>query len=558
MRGPAHTFYGSRLSKGYYRNDALIQKLLRFCVLLALCCAPLRAVETVQVAMSDGTKLVTDVHLPEGAGPWPVLLMRSTYGRGVGGPDEVKMGYAVVVQDVRGMGGSEGEKHVFYADGWRERLTDGADTVAWIRAQPWCNGKVGTQGGSALGITQMLLAPAAQGLNAQFIEAGCSNFYADAAYKGGVWQKNLVEGWLAAIQQPHIIEVFKAHPYYDEYWAGFNTLPQTPHITAPALFVGAWQDIFCQGTINAFTERERNGGAGARGNNMLIMKWGVHGPDTSKDYAFNENRFDLKVSQIRNAFFRYWLKGEADALQGIAKVHYYVLGADTPGAPGNEWRTAEHWPPFATQQLHLYLQADRSLASTTPSGEANSLSFTFDPSNPVPTLGGANLLLPSGPYDQREVSGRPDVLAFRSAPLTAPLEITGQVRVQLSVSTTAPDTDFTAKLVDIYPAGDEREILMLDGIQRLKLRNGSKAPASLLTGEEEIIPLEISLESIAWIFAEGHRVGLHISSSNFPRFEVNPNMGADFPGKELQSATNTLHLDAAHASYLLLPVHAQD
>ncbi|MBI2435649.1 MAG: CocE/NonD family hydrolase [Candidatus Hydrogenedentes bacterium] len=514
------------------------------------------AAELIMVPMTDGVKLATDVHKPEGAGPWPVILLRSTYGRVGGGEKEwLEKGYAVVIQDTRGRGQSEGEKHVFYPDGWRPGLTDGADTVRWISEQPWCNGKIGTVGGSALGITQMLLAPATDNVQAQCIEVAASNFYPDISFPGGVWRKNLLEGWLSAVQEPHIIPVWKSHPYYDEFWRYFNTLEQTSKITAPALFVGAWQDIFAQGTLNGFVARQESAVANANGNNILIMKWGIHGPDVSKDYKFNENRFDLKVGKIREAFFEHWLKGNSDALDGVAKVNYYVLGADTPGAPGNEWRTAESWPPYPTTATKYYLHQDGALTVTPASESEASRSFTFDPNNPVPTHGGAELLLPAGPFDQRIVSNREDVLKFATAPLDAPLEVTGRMTARLFVSTDAPDTDFTAKLVDLYPAGDDREILMTDSIRRVKLRKSFEKPEPLLSGGE-IVELEIDLFSIAWIFDTGHRIGLHVSSSNFQRFEVNPNTGADFPedGAEKRKAVNTLWLDTAHPSHLELPL----
>ena len=523
-------------------------------VILLTAASALAAKETVQMPMQDGTLLTADVHTPEGEGPWPVILMRSTYGRGQDPKDFLEQGYAMVIQDTRGRGDSAGEKHVFYTDGWREGLRDGADTVAWIAEQPWCNGKIGTMGGSALGITQMLLAPTTDQVQAQFIVVGPANFYPEFIYPGGVWSKNLLEGWLTMIQEPHVIDLWKAHPYYDDFWQYYNTTAQAPRISAPALFVGAWQDIFAQGTLDAFTERETHGAPGARGNNLLIMKWGVHGPDTSPYYTFQEDRFALKEHQIRNAFFRRWLQGDETALDGVAKIHYYVLGADTPDAPGNEWRTADHWPPYATEDTRFYLTQDGGLSASAPGDTDAFREYTFDPARPAGTYGGANLLIPSGPYDQRKVSDRPDVLKFVSAPLEAPLEITGRVRVRLQVSSDAPDTDFTAKLIDQYPDGDDREILMLDSIRRVKMRGGFDAPQPLLEGPDQVVELEIDLHSVAWIFNQGHRIALHISSSNHPRFEVNPNTGEDFPGEELRPANNRVHLSADHASYLELPV----
>ncbi|MBX7254868.1 MAG: CocE/NonD family hydrolase [Candidatus Hydrogenedentes bacterium] len=520
-------------------------------------------IQTEFVPMSDGVKLATDVHLPDSAGgPWPVILARSTYGR-VGGPVDalLQLGIAVVAQDVRGMGASEGEKYVFNADGWRPGLTDGAETVAWILAQPWCNGKIGTWGGSALGITQMLLAPTTRGVAAQFIEVAPSNLYEDMFYQGGVFRKCLLEGWLPQIGQPHLLDVYKSHPRYDCFWWYYDAELRAPDMTAPAMFVGGWYDIFNQGTIDAFVSRESNGGEGAKGQNYLIMKWSAHLETQTPDYKLQDDRWSFDVNRFMAAFYAAHLLGQPDALKEYAKVNYYVMGADTPGAPGNEWRTASTWPPFDAEPARFYLRPDGAL-NTEASSETKkgSRSFSFDPKNPVPTHGGANLTIPAGPMDQRaNHANRQDVLAFSTEPLTKPMEITGRVSVRLFVSTDAPDTDFTAMLLDVYPSGDDREVLMLDGIRRVKTRFGFNQVAPPLEGEAEIVEIIIDLQSTSWIFDKGHRIGLHVSSSNFPRFEVNPNTGADFPtpGGEMRVAHNTVHMDKAHPSALILPVRSE-
>jgi putative CocE/NonD family hydrolase len=314
-------------------------------------------------------------------------------------------------------------------------------------------------------------------------------------------------------------------------------------------------------TIDAFTSRENKGGEGAKGANRLIMKWSTHGGDVTREYRHNPNRYSLNIAQIMGAFFAGHLQGNAEALAAIPKVHYYTMGADSEGAPGNEWRTADAWPPFTTTDTAFYLHPDGTLTTDAPTAPDAALSFTFDPANPVPTRGGPNLVLPAGPFDQREViAGREDLLAFATAPLEAPVEITGRVTVKLAVSSDAPDTDFTAKLVDIYPTGDDRQILMLDSIRRVKTRLGYDKIAPPLNGPEDIVELEIDLQSISWIFNTGHRIGLHISSSNHPRFELNPNTGEDFPqpGQPGVKARNTIHLSTAHPSAIHLPIRIQE
>jgi predicted acyl esterase len=531
-------------------------------LLLAVAAFPSGCAETkpehLMLPMQDGTRLATDYYLPPGDGPWPVMLMRSTYGRAVGDvKDHMRRGIALVVQDVRGMGESEGEPNVFHAEGWRPGFTDGAETVAWIAAQPWCNGRIGTQGGSALAITQMLLAPATALLHAQAMDVGPASFYHDAVYHGGVFRKKLMEGWLTAIKQPHVVPLYKAHPYYDEFWSYYDAGARAEDITAPGLFIGAWYDIFDQGTIDAFVSRETRGAPGARGNNYLVMKWGGHGEYKGEDYRYHENTQELRVSRLRDAFFDAHLLGDTDALAAWPKVHYYVLGDDRdPNAPGNEWRTAETWPPFETVATPFFLTQDGGLNQADPA-EPGSRAFTFDPNDPYPTHGGPNLLLPFGPYDQRLYSReREDLLIFSTPPLEEPLEITGRVTCTLYVSSDAPDTDFTAKLVDVYPEPDGREINLLDGVIRVKCRDSLSQPAPPLTGPDEVVAVTIDLWTTSIVVNTGHRIALHVSSSNYPRFEVNPNTGADFPaeGEPMRSARNTVHTGGPYPSALFLPL----
>jgi len=535
---------------------------------LLAACSPLWArnapSETMMVPMADGVKLATEVYLPAGEGPFPVLLLRSTYGRTMDFKRYLDAGYGVVAQDIRGMGDSEGEKFVFRAEGWQPGLEDGRDTVDWVLAQNWCNGKIATYGGSALTMTQMLLAPTTDRVAAQVLEVGPGNFFREAFYNGGVFRASLAEGWLPMVGMEHLVSIYRAHPFEDGFWSYYNTTSRANEMTAPGLFITGWHDIFQQGAIDAFTSRELYGGPGARGRNHLIVKWSPHGPDTTPDYGWNENRFDLRISEIKDRFLRAHLTEDARALSRVPKVHYYVIGSDAdPKAPGNEWRTADAWPPYPTGEQAWFLREDGVLSSDGPAREAASASFTYDPADPFPTLGGANLLphVPSGPYDQRKVTeGRDDYLAFVSPPLEAPLEVTGRITVQLSVSSDAPDTDFTAKLLDIYPEGDDRELLVLDNIRRAATREGLDRPAPPLQGEDHIVRLEIDLWSIAWVFNTGHRIGLHVSSSNAPRYAANPNTYEGYLDPETvpQAARNTVHFGAAHPSMLFLPVRTAE
>lgn len=517
--------------------------------------SPAESPQTSLIPMRDGTKLATDWYLPEsGAGPFPVMLIRTTYGKS-GGKAFSKLftdkGIAFVSQDTRGRGGSEGRDMIFFDDGWGTNQ-DGADTAAWIREQPWCNGKVGTFGMSALGITQLMMAPATPDLACQSIVVGASKFYGYLAYQGGVWRKQLCETWISGQKSPWIIDLWKSHPAEDDYWAAYDTEAQAGQITAPGLHVGGWWDIFNQGTINSFTSRQYEGGEGARGKQILVMGPWLHGPKKDAgDLILPDNFVALDFMELSMRFSEHWLLGTDNGVMEEPPVHYYTLGdVEDPDAPGNEWRTANDWPPLETVEQPWYLSKTGALTVDIEAISDGQRSYVFDPADPVPTHGGQNLYKTMGPMEQQELGERADVLTFLSNPLETPLEITGRVTVRLYVSTDAPDTDFTAKLLDVYPDG--RQILMLDNIQRVKFRKGFQTPEPLPVGE--IGEVNIDLWSISLIVNKGHRIGLHVSSSNYPRFEVNPNTGDDFPGDELRKANNTIHLGPDHPSALLLPV----
>lgn len=516
--------------------------------------------EMLKIQMADGTLLATDYYLPKEGGPsWPVVLSRTTYPRSQGmhrAERYLNRGYAFVFQDVRGVGGSTGDRNIFFADGWRDGKQDGAETVAWIKSQPWCNGKIATVGESALGITQVLLAPATRDLACQIIVEAPSNFYHNLAYQGGVWKKNLADTWLSVLCLGDSAPIYKGHSCWDDFWPHYDAESKAPDITAPAIHIGGWYDIFLQGTINNFTSRQHHGGPGAKGNQKLIMRFSVHNGKDDRDYQPKPNRRDLDIGQIERQFMDYWMKGEPNGIMDQPAVWYYTMGDDRdPNAPGNEWRTANDWPPFPTVATPFYLAPEGALR-TEPDAESARFDYEFNPLKPLHTDGGANLFMPAGPHDQRKTNrNRRDVLKFATPPLEAPVEATGRVSVKLFVSTDAPDTDFTAKLVDIFPAGDGREILILDGIQRLKFRNGFDVPAPPPASPDEVFEIMIDLWSTSWIFNTNHRIGVQISSSNYPRYEVNPNNGDDFPGKApMRTARNAVHAGKTYPSALILPV----
>ncbi len=511
--------------------------------------------------MRDGVELATDVYKPETGGPaWPVVLTRSTYGRGDDNMASkfTEKGYVAVFQDVRGLGDSGGKFDGFRSDGWGPDFFDAADTVKWIKEQPWCNGKIGTAGQSALGIVQTRMAPGVQGLACQFMEAAASDFYTTLSYEGGVFHKSTAEGWLGMFKDKGGLDVLKtwqSHPSKDDYWTWYDCSAKAADVTAPGLHVGGWFDLFLRGTLDAFMSRQHNGGEGAKGTQKLIIKPTAHG-DFAGDlpYTLSSNFQEVKISANRNQFMDYYLKGAGD-ISTMPTVQYYTLGDDKdPSAPGNKWNTADDWPPFTTAGTAFYLTPAGGLVKERLENKNAELSFTYDPKNPFPTKGGNNLVIASGPYDQREVNkDRTDLLTFSTAALAEPLEVTGRVVVRLYVSSDAPDTDFTAKVVDICPDG--RELLVMDCIQRVKYRHGFEKAEPLPIGQTGMI--EIDLASTSWAFNKGHRIGLQISSSNFPRFEINPNTGDDFPKEgALREAKNTLHMGKLYPAALLLPTKA--
>ncbi|NUQ01243.1 MAG: CocE/NonD family hydrolase [Armatimonadetes bacterium] len=508
---------------------------------------------TARVPMRDGVHLATDIYLPEeGDGPWPVILTRTPYNK-AGRGDLARFttqGYAAVAQDSRGRFGSEGQNLPFMFDGWGAQQ-DGVDTARWIGQQPWCNGKIGTTGGSAGGITQLLTAAAEPPHYAcQIIDVATASLYHDAARIGGAYGQALLDTWLRDNHfAPEAPALMRGHETYDEFWQALNALPRAAQTTVPALLSGGWYDIFSQGTIDAFMARQYEGGAGARGNQKLLMGPWPHGRRlTVGELTFPEQA--LRPPWPTEAeWFDHWLKGIDNQVNERPAVVYYAMGAcGEPGAPGHEWRTSDTWPPACTPTA-WHLRADGGLTpEAAPAGERN---YRYDPASPVPTRGGNNLTIPAGPMDQRPVEGRPDVLVFTSAPLTAPLEITGRVTARLWVASSAPDTDFTVKLTDVYPDG--RSMLVLDGIRRMKFRNGFKQPELLTPGQ--VYPVEVDLWSTSLVFNRGHRLRVVVSSSNYPRFDANPNTGA--PAGQPTTprvASNTLFLGGERPSQVILPV----
>lgn len=290
-----------------------------------------------------------------------------------------------------------------------------------------------------------------------------------------------------------------------------------------------------------------------RGRQKLIMGPWTHGVLQAKagELTFPEAKNPPGETEDPWRWFDHCLKGLDNGADRDPAVRYYVVGdVSDPQAPGNQWRTAEAWPPFAVRPTPYYLHGDRTLSARRPD-EAEPLAYLSDPANPVPTIGGIQLTLPAGPMDQRAIEGREDVLVFSSEPLEGPLEVTGRVRAKLWVTSDGPDTDFFVRLCDVYPDG--RSFNLCEGMVRARARNGADRERWLKPGR--LAPLEVDVWSTSVIFNRGHRLRVHVTSSSAPGFDPNPNTGAPFrQGTETRIARNRVYVDAAHPSHLLLPV----
>jgi len=514
------------------------------------------APRTERVAMSDGTRLATDVYLPEGEGPFATVLLRTPYGRSNRQrqvPGFLRRGFAVVAQDMRGRFDSEGENLPFVGCGWNEH-EDGADTVAWIREQAWSDGQVASFGGSAGGITQNFLAAAGpEGLVAQYIVVADGSLYR-ASRIGGALREADVTSWSISNRfDPEALEETRRRTDYDDYWRDLDSSLRSEYKDVPAVHVGGWFDVFAQGTVEEFLERQHRGGPGSRGRQKLVMGPWAHaiGRMPVGELSFPDSAPTGGLDPL--AWFEHWLLGVENGVDSHPAVTYYTMGSlDDPAAPGNEWRQADDWPPAPAEIRAYAFSADGSLANgpaaASPDGRVD---YTFDPADPVPTVGGQNLTLPSGPRDQREVEARDDVLVFTTEALAEPVEVTGTPTVRLRLSSSAVDTDLSVRLSDVYPDG--RSLLITEGMLRLRYRNSLAEPEPLVPGEP--VEVEIPLWDTSIVFNRGHRIRLAVTSSNHPRFDLNPGTGIPWSeGGETVAQHNTLHLGGESPSQLILPV----
>ncbi len=508
--------------------------------------------ETYMVEMRDGIHLATDVYLSESnVLPHGTVLIRTPYNKNdmkSTGNNWAELGWPTVIQDMRGRYASEGIDTVF-----RNAHTDGPDTLDWIADQLFCNGKIATFGGSALGINQYYMAGAnPDHLACQYIQVATPNLYKHAVQQGGQFRLSLVERWLEGQGSLYILDDYFAHENYTlDYWGNVSLDGKWKNVNVPAIHIGGWYDCFAQGTIDGFLGYQYEGGPGAVGKSKLIMGPWTHSTGRQQgELMYPENAVDNISFYIFSDMVQQYTMDNGNNFDDWPPVIFYVMGDVTnKSAPGNEWLTADDWP-IEYNPLPVYLTEDNLLTdSISPS--SSSFSYEYDPTKPVPTVGGQNLNIARGPYDQQSVESRDDVLVFTSNVLSDPVWVTGPIKARLFVSSSCVDTDFTVKLTDVYPDG--RSMLITDGILRMRNRNGCDHWEFMEPGE--VYEVEISLWSTSYIFNEGHQIRISISSSNAPRFLPNPNTKAGIAKNETyQIAENTVFVGNNHPSHIILPL----
>ena len=569
--------------------------------------------QNVSMTTRDGVTLRADVYRPDAPGRFPVLLSRLPYDKNLrrrpGDIDVfVERGYVVIMQDTRGRFASDGDE--YYPLIWE--APDGYDAVEWAAQLPYADGQVGTMGQSYLGATQYLLAPTRPPhLKASFPASAPADFHQCWIYHtGGAfelgWQipyailmardtiarRGLTQTLLPELERalapaptpwapPLSPEAYRRLPlmtwgkqlepvarYLSDYlqnpedgalWWQINVERQHGQVAVPMYHVTSWYDIFLHGGLANFSglRRQAMSETARAAQKLLIGPWAHLFPYTSPtstgtgDIDFGPAALiDLHEVQLR--WFDHWLKGIDTGILDEPPVKIFVMGE-------NRWRDEREWPLARTRYTPYYFHSrgrantgsgDGALNPQAPSDEPPD-AFVYDPADPVPTRGGNTLILAMGVQDQRPVEERRDVLVYTSAAMTTPLEVTGPIAVALFAASSAPDTDFTAKLVDVRPDGYAQNLA--DGVLRARYRNSREAPTPLTPGE--VSRFTIDLWATSHVFLPGHRIRVEISSSNFPRFDRNLNTGEDqATGTRWHTARQTVFHDPRYPSHVLLPV----
>ncbi|MHB1357337.1 MAG: CocE/NonD family hydrolase [Anaerolineae bacterium] len=547
-----------------------------------------RILRNVQIAMRDGVLLATTIYLPLNDSPSPVVLVRTAYNRsGLYDSYFPRHGMALVVQDCRGRYGSLGEHYPF-----ANETDDGYDTLEWIGRQPWCNGRVGMYGDSYLAATQFAAVRSGHSLlkavTPRFMAGDC---WKRAYYVDGVFSLALTWSWLcfevagrtsdasampllkvadllrtlpiAALDEASGVgrvpsyRAYVEHSRYDALWQALNISSDYPLYRMPALFVGGWYDNYAQEAVNSYQGVRDHAPSPelAASHRLLIGPW-THGINSRS--VLGEIDFGA-VALAENDATQRWLDcilHERDPRDFQASpIRLFVMGI-------NRWRDEYEWPLARTRYVNYYLRADGRLSPAAPSESEQPDHYTYDPADPAPTLGGNHSVGPynpglyelakPGPYDQRPNESRPDFLVYTSDPLAKDTEVTGPVRVTLYASSSAPDTDFVARLTDVFPDG--RSINITEGVIRARFREDVWGTPRLME-PGTVYAFTIDLQVTSNVFLEGHRIRVDITSSNFPLWDRNLNTGND-PGsdKQMVIARQTIWHTSARSSSVILPI----
>ena len=547
----------------------------------------------VKVPMRDGVRLSADIYSPRGQpGPFPVILVRTPYNnmdeKFIGHSEFfVQHGYVYIIQDCRGRNDSEGGDF----NAWVDEFNDGHDTIEWIGAQPWCDGNVGTHGSSYLGNVQWqaavggssylkCVAPRAIGDNlheSPFYQGGafCLGLNVTWAFwagEGRVWQNIERYNWPQLFQALPIKDIAKIagkpvnflqdwidHPDYDDYWKALSVKERWEDIKVPTLQMSGWYDLFPAGVFSNFNGLAENGGSElARNNRKVVVGPWTHGLSSTTHAGDGDFGMDsmIDIIGIELKWFDRWLKGIDNGVEKEPPIRLFVMGT-------KEWRDEHEWPLARTNFTPYYFHSGGSansyfgdgLLSTRAPGDEPADSYEYNPAFPTPTLGGSPCcrsdLMPPGAFDQRELEARNNALVYTSQPLEEDMEVTGPIIVKLHASTDARDTDFTAKLTDVHPDGYSMNLC--DGIIRGRYRESPERQVLLEPGT--VYEFTIDLWATSNVFLKGHRIRVDIASSNFPRFDRNPNTGHKFgEDAEMQVANQQVFHNGAHASHIILPV----
>ena len=479
-------------------------------------CAVTKLID-VPAKMHDGVTLLADVYRPIEAGSYPVILMRLPYDKAIAqtyvyaSPEfYASHCYIVVIQDVRGQYASQGTFYPF-----RDEMNDGYDSVEWAAALQGSNGKVGMYGFSYTGATQWLAAVMRPPHLVAIVPGMTSSDYYDGwSYEGGAWSLAFEESW---------------------------------PISTIAL-------------VNARRTGDQSSVArdAARSKSRLVIGPYIHFPWTSKlgDTDFGSEATN-PIDGLQLAWFDHWLKGKDNGADREAAVRVFVMGA-------NRWRDAADWPIPGTRFTKYYLHSlgeantrygNGRLDTDAPGADEPPDRYRYDPANPVPSRGGHSCCTPDvapiGPLDQAGIEERADVLVYSTPALQQPIEVTGPISVTLFAASSAVDTDWSAKLVDVHPDG--RAINLNNGIIRARYRDSLEHTSPI--SPDQTYKYVIRIWPTSNVFLAGHKIRLEISSSNFPHYDRNPNTGHPFGvDAVMQPADQTVRHDAQQASFVMLPI----